>query len=70
MVELRGLELRLGHRGLGAQILQLLEADDLVGVQVLAALQVARRLLGHLPRLLDLRVDFGQLDFRERAAPA
>ena len=57
-----------GHRGLGAQILQLLEADDLVGVEILAALQIARRLVGHLPRLLDLRADFGQLDFGEALA--
>ena len=54
--------------GLRAQILQLLEADDLIGVQALAALEVAARLLGELPRLLDLRVHFGELDLGEPLA--
>ena len=39
-------------------------------IEPLAALQIALRLLRHLLRLLDLRVDFGELDLRERLALA
>jgi hypothetical protein len=67
-VELRRLVLGGGHRRLGAQVLQLLEADDLVGVEIFAALQIARRLFGELACLLDLCAHLGQLDLREALA--
>ena len=37
-------------------------------MQTLAALEIAVRFVGHLPRLLDLRVHFGELDLREALA--
>ena len=61
---------RFGHGRLRAQILQLLEADDLVGIQPLAALHVALRLFVCLARLLDLRIDFGLFDLCETLALA
>jgi hypothetical protein len=58
------------HCGLRAQILQLLEADDLVGVQALAARNVARCFFCSLPRLLDLGIHFCLLDLGELLALA
>ena len=67
-IELCGLKLGAGHRGLGTQILELLQADDLVGVKIFASLQVARGLVGKLPRLFDLRANFRQLDLGQPLA--
>ncbi len=67
-MKLRRFVLCGGHRGLRAQVLQLFEADDLIGVEILAALQVALGLLGLLVHLLHLRADFSELDLRESLA--
>jgi hypothetical protein len=51
-----------------AQVLQLLEADDLIVVETLTALEIALRLARELACLLDLRIDFGELDLGEALA--
>jgi hypothetical protein len=65
---LRRVVLRGRHRRLRPQILELLEADDLVGVEVLAALEIALRLVSHLSRLFHLRADFGEFDLGQSLA--
>ena len=67
-VELRGVQPGFSHCGLRAQILELLEADDLIAVQPLSARDVALGFLEGLPRLLDLRVDLRLFDFSEALA--
>jgi hypothetical protein len=57
-----------GHGGLGAQGLELLLADHLVGAELLAAGEVARGLGGELPGLLHLGVDLGELEGGEDLA--
>ena len=69
-VELSAAQPSLRDRGLRLQVLQLLKADDLIGIEPFTALAIALRLLRQLPRLLDLRADFGKLDFREALALA
>jgi hypothetical protein len=64
-VELCCLQCRFGHGGLRLQILQLLEADHFVGVQALAALEIALRFHVRLTSLFDLRIDFRLLDLRK-----
>jgi hypothetical protein len=44
-IELRGIQPGLGNRALRAQIFELFETDDLVGVQPLAAFDIALRFL-------------------------
>ena len=57
-------------RRLRAQVLQRLEADHLVGMQPLAALEVALRLERALAGLLELRVDLGQFDLGQQLSLA
>ena len=68
-IETRCIACGARDRGLSAQVLQGLEADDLIGVQALAAIEIALGLLCRLPRLFDLRIDFGEFEFGQHLTP-
>ena len=54
------------HGCLRTQVLQRLQTDHLIRMQTFATLQVASGFIGYLLGLLELRVDFGELELREK----
>jgi len=66
--EIEGCGIACGARDarLRAQILQLLEADDFIGAQSLATLEIAFGFGGDFFGLRVLRGDFGQIELREQ----
>jgi len=65
---LHTLQLRTRRRRRGAQVLQLLESDHLIGKQPFTAGEITLCFLRERARLLELRIDLGLLDLREPLA--